>query len=434
MLHLWLLAALTSFLIGEGPARSRALLGLAASGLGVASLAVNPGPLPLSNLLDPRTTAALPPSFVAMNSGLLLLGAILGILAGFRSLREWTVGATLSRAAAILSLATSGLLLGVAVVLVGFESVWRAGLVAGGVALIAWAGHLGGRAGHLGRWIRWIDERWLDRPRPLEISRSSGSAGDGKLLALVCLGGIGAIWGRHLAVVLLGAVIAAVSADRLDRGRDPGRFPTVSLLMLSLAPFAWLLTTIAGPTGLSLSALGEAPISQAAEILLLPPLALSAWGLIGLWPLHGLVPGPILAPIGWALLARLGLGLVPEGVAHWRPVLFPLAAIGIWHGAVSRRPAAAIAGLGVIGVLTGVEPGSRAGIGLLCVAAGMAAARRFRFPSKTMPWLSALVVLPAWAVLQALIGGLQTEAVYSVIAWAGAAAALSNHPQVPERR
>ena len=230
----------------------------------------------------------------------------------------------------------------------------------------------------------------------------------------------------------LGAVCAAAFGTSIlaqvygRRRRWVGPFPVLPVTALGLVPVYWLLVTASGPGGSSFRALTEAPISPAAEIVLTPPLLLASWGFLGLWPLSGLVPGAALAPIGGALLWRIGIELIPGGMAHWQPLIMPLAVAGVWQGAVLKRPATVLVGLGTLGLASLQSAGAVGGVCNLCIAAAVDVRNRF-LGSRTPPayvltrlgW-----VVPAWAGLLVIDAALRAQVLYTVVACAGVAVAL----------
>ena len=159
-------------------------------------------------------------------------------------------------------------------------------------------------------------------------------------------------------------------------------------------------------------------------------LIIGAAGFIGFWPLHGLLPGGSAAFLGGVILLRLGARVLPEGMAHWAPLLAPAALVGLWHAAVSvgpdnrtRRWVAILMALAVIG-LTG---GGSAGAGWLLAASAaypILAAVGTYLPALPLG-ASRLLWLPAvWGGLQALQAGLGQQAVYTALAAAGIAVAM----------
>jgi hypothetical protein len=398
----WLVFALGTVLL-DSLRRTRALLGLGVSMLAVASLSAEGSPAT---------------GFLVINASLLLLGAGLGLAGTIPILRNWKSTALWGRAGALVLGLGALSLAGVARSITTLHQLALGALTGLVVSLAAVGGfqlvgvRLAARLQAPARSEPAVVETGADAP---------GSHPPPGLIAVGALGALLALVGPHLWLVLGGAVLSGVSLDLVDRRQGMGRFPLRSASLLAIGPFAWLLATIAAPTGLSLAALRSAPLSPAAEILLVPMLALPAWGLSGAWPFHQRVGASLLAPVGWALLARLGHQVMPEGVEHWGPVLFPLLAIGIWHGALTRSPMRVASGLGLLGVLSTGNRAMWAG-GVLALVAAILALRHYLTRPLSRPRFlpsSVLLLLPAWAGLEGLRGALATQVVYSVIVWAG---------------
>ena len=163
-------------------------------------------------------------------------------------------------------------------------------------------------------------------------------------------------------------IVAGWAGYFLQRAAGGSRVPAAATLTLLLLPAWWLMATVAGAEGLSAGSLGVLPLSPAAERLLAPALLLAGWALAGLWPLHRQMPGPLTAPVGALLVARVAVPAVPEGLAHWQALAMPLVVAGVWHAALTRRWALIAVGLAWVGLLA---PGGRGltGAGLLLAAA-----------------------------------------------------------------
>jgi len=229
--------------------------------------------------------------------------------------------------------------------------------------------------------------------------------------------------GNQVALVFAGVVLAAWSAWLLQReARRLTPLPLAPALTLMLVPVYQLLSTIAGPEGLAVSLLPAIPLSPAAERLLAPALLVVGWALGGLWPLHRQLPGALTAPAGALLIYRVGAAALPEGLAYWRGAIFPLLVIGIWHAAFARRLELVAVGGGLLG-LASLDRNGIAGAGwLLATAAGMEVLRRTGVGGALARGV--LIVMAGWGGVEAATGGLRTEVVYTVLAAAGAAAAM----------
>ncbi|MBA3260650.1 MAG: hypothetical protein H0T68_14440 [Gemmatimonadales bacterium] len=268
---------------------------------------------------------------------------------------------------------------------------------------------------------RWRRPGDLSTPdvRPRAAPDPAASGGIGRLLGLVLGTGLAAL-GDQVALVFAGVVLAAWSAWLLQREvRRPRTYPVVPALSLLLIPAYWLLSTIAGPLGLAVSALPAIPLSPAAERLLAAALLLVAWALGGLWPVHRQVAGALIAPAGALLIYRVGAAAMPAGLAYWRAAIFPLLVIGIWHAALARRLELVAVGGGLLGMAS-LDRNGIAGAGwLLATAVGLEVLRRTGVDGPLAR--SALIVTAAWGGLEAATGGLRTEVVYTVLAAGGAA-------------
>jgi len=369
-------------------ARATGVLAAVAAGLAVAGLRAAPG-------------GAREPGFAAAGAALLLLGALLGAAA---AVSGWRRGRSrLSGAAAV------GLLAGAAALLWGGRTLLRdaparsTGLafvvvVASGVILLV-----------PGRLARPGGEPGATAHRPL-----AGIAG---LLA----GGLAVLAGPHLSVVFLGCIIAAWAGYLLQRAAGGPAVPLAPALTLLLLPAWWFMATVAGPEGLGIGALGSLPLSPAAEQLLAPILLLAAWALAGLWPLHRQMPGPLTAPIGALLVARVALPAVPDGLEHWRALAAPLVVAGIWHAALTGRLALLAIGLAWVGLLA---PGGHGLAGAALLLAGallLELARPFGAvdPRRAVAVRLALGLATGCGALLAVEAALGGEVVYSVVAVAG---------------
>jgi hypothetical protein len=332
------------------PRRGRriGLTGLVAYLLGAAATSVRPGG-------DART--------LGVNAGLELLGlgaALIG--AGLelrRARRPAGVGALLVLGGAAGAAVTLGPMMAAA----GW---WPPVLVALGLGGAATA--IGGVVAALGSHDAQDRSpvQSIDAAVPL---RPSGRLGSGPSLAAAL--GVAAAWlGPHTVLLLAGTGLALIAAAMAaaERGSRLSIW-LAAAAALALAAAGWLLATIAGPVGLSLSALPELPLSDAAETLVAIPLATAVYLAFGAdaGRTAGAVPWGALA--GAAVWLRLAVPAAPEGLAHWQPVLTPLAAAGVWYAAVARRPRGAILWLAVL-ALAALAPTSRpAALTLIAAAA-----------------------------------------------------------------
>lgn len=381
-------------------ARATGVLAAVATGLALAGLRAAPG-------------GAREPGFAAAGAALLLLGALLGAAA---AVTGWRRGRSrLTGAAAV------GLLAGAAALLWGGRTLLgEAPALSIGLAFLIVVG-----AGMIllvpGRLARLGGDPGATAPRP-----HAGIAG---LLA----GGLAVLAGPHVSVVFLGCIIAAWAGYLLQRAAGGPAVPLAPALTLLLLPAWWFMATVAGPEGLGIGALGSLPLSPAAEQLLAPILLLAAWALAGLWPLHRQMPGPLTAPIGAMLVARVALPAVPDGLEHWRALAAPLVVAGIWHAALTGRLALLAIGLAWVGLLAPGGHGLAGAALLLAGALVLELARPFGAanPRRAAAVRLALGLATGCGALLAVEAALGGEVVYSVVAVAGivSAAGRARDPQ-----
>jgi hypothetical protein len=285
-------------------------------------------------------------------------------------------------------------------------------LMAGAAVVVYGIGSLLG----LGRRVRGFDAALFGRGAAAQTGKPVGRGT--VALAAVILVGLGAAWvGPHVALVFGGAFAAIAAAERYRRQFEaPAAGAIVTLAFgVALAVAYWLLATIAGPIGLSLARLPEAPLSSAAEVAVAIPIAVAVWLAFALFPLHNLAPGFVGSIAGAAVWLRAGVPVVPDGLAHWQPLIAPLAVIGIWYGAIAARPRLALRGLALL-ALVSLAPGSARGALLLLAAAGalrieLRGARAFA------------AILAGCGALFAFEAGLRAQVVYTLLAAAGLALA-----------
>jgi hypothetical protein len=383
-----------------------ALVGLTPYAVAMASFAVTPGSR------DPQIISAAArasgAAFFAVNTGLLLLGALLAAAAAIGALREQPRS---PRATALL--AAAGFTLWRLHALVAASGVLRSVLAlatgAVGVALIG------------------IVLRRLRRS-----SRPRGPALDWAVLherpaisAAFVVGALGVALGPHVGLVLVG-LMGAAAADHLARRiRGDAVFPWLPVVTLGLFPIWWLLATIAGPVGLGVANLGDVPLSPRAEILLALPLALVAWSCLGLWPAHRLFPGGLLAPLGVALWLRVARPAVADGLDHWQPLLMPLGVLGVWGGAVIGRSSAALNALAFVALASATGGSPAAALLFMAAALALAASRApaasasARRLAERIAWTVAVLALPL--LLEA---GFRRQVTYTLAAAGGAAVAV----------
>ncbi len=421
----YLLLAAGSLLLADRRRRYAALIGVIAVALAIAAFDVRNRILAGTGPVD-LAPAGL--SFLRINLGLLLVGLAVALGAALRDAvtvqaeRAWSALGALLVAAAVSLLIWrewAGLSL----------APWRAAL---GVALLLAAGAMAAALVvgmlRIGPAVNWLDDRVLSRspaspPLLLDWGRMIAS------WAALALGTGLVVWAPHLHLVVAGAFLAAVAAHLLWRAQGRGTpVPLLPLAMLPLLVFADRVGTIAGPVGLSLSALSGGPFSPAAQAWLLPWLLIPVWAWTGFWPLHGLVPAGAGRVVGGLLLWRLGVQLLPDGVLHWQPLAAAVIVVGMGHAAATRRISAGVLALAVFGLISRAPAGPHGGIWLLAFCAVLPFTR---FWEPLLPPLPTRIVrlawlLPAWALLLVLRGGLSSQVLLTVLLAAGAAALLWN--------
>jgi hypothetical protein len=411
----WLALALGAALLGGDRERRLAAAGLLILGLGLAAWRVSSAD-PAVSLTPPDRLGE---GFLVVNGGLLLLG--LGLVL-------WAAASGGSGGRPGVGLPATAL----GVILVARLSAGI--LLAGGLLRVVSAGIALGLAGvtvlALGRTIagtgpaRALGARLFPEPlRPASPANPRAVRLVGALLAGAAATGLG----PHVAVVFLGVTVAAWSAYFLFHTGGGRPAPAAPSLILLLAPVYWLLSTIAGPEGLSVAALPLVPLSPAAESLVAPALLLVGWSLAGLWPMHRQVPGALVGPIGALLLVRIALPLAPDGLEYWRPLAAPVLIVGIWHAAARARWPLLAAGAGLLGV-AGLTPAGGTGAGwLLGSAFVLELCSMLSVPVGTLRLARvAIWVSAAWGGLLVLEGGLQGEVVYTALGAAGLALLIAS--------
>ena len=397
------LMLLGTALVDDPASRRLGAAGLVAFGLGLAASTITPG-------LQP------PPAFLNINFGLLLLGTAL-CLASFIGAGRGARGFAL---VGPLVGAVGALLAGRAMI----PRFTQAGAIASlgtaaAVAAIGWTlGRLAPRTG--------VGEAIRRREREAAAEARAPAA-----LAGVAIGVGAAGFGNHIPVVVLGAVVSGWAAWLSIPAPARPRPAAPLLIVLLLGAAYWLLAAIAGPEGLSLSAIPSLPLSSAAERLIAPLLFGAAWALSGLWPLRQPADGALTAPVGALLLLRLGMPSVPAGLEHWRAALFPVVVLGIWHAAVTRRVTALVVGGALLG-LASLQPGGVRGAGWL-LASAVALELTRQLPARaTGAWTATarglMAAAAGWGALAVVRAGLQAEVVYTVLAAAAAALGLAGRP------
>ena len=181
------------------------------------------------------------------------------------------------------------------------------------------------------------------------------------------------------------------------------------LLSLLLIPALWLWLTVAGPEGMSLQNLREAPFSEAAETLLAALLLPASLVLAGIWPFGGVTRGPRYAPLGALLLLAVVLPLLGQGVEHWRSLYAGWIVLGAVVAAVAARWPQFMACAGLFAMVCGGSSAWWAGMSLTLIASLMSLAPGMRELPVRMVMLAA-----AGCGVVALRATLGSEVVYSV--------------------
>jgi hypothetical protein len=244
----------------------------------------------------------------------------------------------------------------------------------------------------------------------------------GRLVLAIVVGTALTAFAPHLALVFAGLVAVSwfgwLGQPRLRRRP----LPVAPAMTLLLVPAYALLAGIAGPEGLRMPALPLVPLSPAAERLVAPLLFLAAWGAAGLWPLHRQLPGALTAPAAAIMLARAGLVALPDGLAYWRPIAYPLLVVGMWHASLAGRAELLAAGGALLGLLSLDPHGISGAAWLLAVGVGLVVTSAWGLDR---PWSRlALILAAAWGTLEVTAGGLRVEVVYTVLAVVGAGFAM----------
>ena len=406
---------LAALLAGRVTARRLAWLAAIAFALGAASVRVALR-LPLDGSADPLWIGALPLASLRIDAGLLLLGASLA--AGSAAV-SWTVpGTRRDRASGLIVLLVAIAIVGAALPIIAPAGWLHA--TAAAVALGAGIGIIG--AALLGAVTRLSRAPGSTPERGSILPRTERKA----LYVFLGLGASFAVAGPHLHLVIPGSIGAALAAYLITRRPGLGRLPVFPAVATgALAFVAYYLDIIAGPTGLWLAMLPDAPLSTAAQAYLVPALALGALGFFGFWPLTPLTPGTWLAPVGTALLLRIGADSLPLGMEGWRTIAIPVGVIAAWAAALGRRPLALASSAAWLACFAAPVPGAAAawllalvpvlGVRVAGTAPAGQASRRSLLRS------AVIVMVGTLGGTLALDALLRTEVVYAVFAMGAAA-------------
>jgi hypothetical protein len=277
--------------------------------------------------------------------------------------------------------------------------------------------------------------------RRLEAARSSSAsatqapsdAGPVKWAAsLHLMGVLAALTVPHLHLYLAAILCGVLGGAFLERLRGRSSRWLFSLVPSLLGFFlSWfLLTRVAGEQSLRLSELMDAPYSPAFELLAALLLGLVAWSLLGLWPWLFMPVGPATPILGATLLVRLIAPVLPYGLHHWQPILYPLVAVAAWHAAVVKREDESLTALASLGLLSGERVAGWAGVALVAAAIllrpdGWSAKLGRRWATAAV-WM--VIPLATLLTLPILSAALTAQAFYTTVTVAGAAVALWRGP------
>ena len=225
----------------------------------------------------------------------------------------------------------------------------------------------------------------------------------------------------HLHILGLGVLVAILSGAMSVRHPGGGR-PQIgqgAALLLFLGVW-YALTLVGGEAPLRLSALDEAPYSEAFERTVALPLVFAAWPLLGLFPFHETRLGPLAAVAGGALIVRVAAEAVPIGLEHWQPLLYPLVLAAMIHALATRRDAEALAALAGLGLVSGSALVGWCAVGL-CVGVSLLRAHQTlgaygrKLNAEGEAIARGLAVAAALLTVPVLSGGLAAETVYTVL-------------------
>jgi hypothetical protein len=420
LFHIFLLLGAAALLLPRGKPGTFALEGLLAYAFGAASMQLGAR---ATGSLTLAAAAALdaPKSFLTISLGLLLLGPLLGAVGAGLAWRGIPDSAGRLRVATAMGV-SAGVL--VAILGVVFSSGTPGALLAPVVlAAGAHAGYRLGRALSVGTVVRYADLHLFARWRWADRVRAPGGS-DAVWLVILGMGIVAIAATDNVGWIIVGALAVAGSAHALAIKLWNGpRVPVLPLLVAGLIPFGIELYQLAAIGEWSMAYPGLAPLPARIEIGLLPLVALAAWGLAALWPVHGLVPNGVLAPLGGLLLFRLGAELLPAGLLYWQPLLSPLALASVWWGALTGRRTLLLSGWAFQALVSDLPMASEAAFGLLGISAALAV-----LPAIPERWTAGmmriLVGLSVVGIALSLPAMLQTQLVYSVLAVAAVAVAI----------
>ena len=354
-----------------------------------------------------------------------LMGTVAVILAIVAHQRALAVRGTTDDAFLLVN--GSVLACGIGLVAVAVVQSWRAGLRVAlvpvglaAVALIAAAGRLGGipiRAVLIGLGAALLLHGAVSLIPATSFAPPERPAAR-PWWAGVCLALI-AGFAPHLAVMVVATVGLLVWLRRRV---------TAALAGLLLFGALWAASAIAGPVGLGLGTIAEVPFSPYAEVTVGAVFILAALVVAGVLPFDWRAGSAILAPVAAALVLRVVLPALPEGVLHWRS---PVSAWLLIAGAVAAVRGRTDAWLGATGLYV-LFAGSGSAAGWSGLLLTVLASGALLLPSEGAWRLRGMMVgtvLAAMALAAGLGAALEQEVVYSVLFAALSVVLLARLPQ-----
>jgi hypothetical protein len=225
----------------------------------------------------------------------------------------------------------------------------------------------------------------------------------------------------HLHLFMPILMVAFASGVWAERRLGQPTIPLTALAVVPAAGVAWyFLAHVGGEQPLGLSDLRNAPYSSAFQLLASLILGLVAVSLLGLWPFHGLPRGPLSPLLGGLLFVRLIATALFEGLYHWQPLLYLLAAIAACHAAASRRDDEALAALAALGLASGAPVAGSAGLGFATAAIVSRLSRLLNEQGRVLngrgrALMAILVIAGSALLLPVLTGGLAVQVFYSTM-------------------
>jgi hypothetical protein len=402
----------------------RAGAGVAALWLGLAAMTVVLGDSSTLDLQARISASPPPPHFLAISAGLIFLGIVLPGIAAATTLRRSRE--LPERVGALVAMVLSAIAIAV------LWPLWRttsipeslaATLAIAAVALsLAWLG----RTLRLGERIRAAD-RWLGAPSGGSSDQGVASPVGARMVLLVCF--VLALI-PTIPTLVLGTIATAILLHHGAQLRNElGRLPLLPILCLALLPASWLILTVTGQLAPPLWSLADAPFSPAAELWIAPWLLVAVWALLALWPIHWLVPRPLAACLAGLLLVGVGIYGIPLGLQAFQSWIDPLIVVALWWAVVIRRPELILGALGLFGVLA--VPAANAPLLLLPFVLASVLAMPDDWLAIPGPVrLKIGLVMAGGGIWIALLAGLQSQVVYTVLCVAAVATSqISNPPE-----